>query len=335
MSTFAAVVLTLGVVNSVLLLVLGARRYRLARDTQREAEVAARLRPTVLAFLDGDEELPDDLPRRERRIVAGILSGYGRLVRGPARERIAAYFEQHGDIERELDTLRSDRAHWRRAGSAYRLGDIGSPLAEQGLIDALHDDNRDVRSAATRSLGYLGSVNAIAPLIAAVADDRIPTALARWAALQVGAPALPELRKLLDSDIPDRRAGAVMLIGQLGDAADAEVIEERLRDASALVREEAARALGRIGGARSIPRLVAALSDRVPAVRAGAAASLGRLRADAFAPLLLLADHDQFDVARAAAQAAVSIDREQAESAAAARGASVHLLEALDDARLA
>lgn len=335
METFAAVVLALGVVNSVLLVVLAVRRFQLARDSRRREEVAMRLRPQVLAFLDGDEDLPDDLPHHERTIVASILGGYGRLVRGPGRERIAAYFEQHGDIERELDTLRNDSAHWRRAGAAYRLGDIGSPRGEPGLIAALDDDDPDVRSAATRSLGRLGSVAAVAPLIAAVADDRVPTALARWAVLQVGPPALPELRKLLRSESPDRRAGAVMLIGQLGDAADAEAIEERLRDASALVREEAARALGRIGGARSIPRLLAALSDRVPGVRACAAASLGRLRADAVAPLLLLADHDQFDVARAAAQAAVSIDPKAAESAAAVRGASVHLLEALDDARLA
>lgn len=334
MSTFAAVVLTLGVVNSILLLVLAARRYRLAHDTRRHDEVAARLRPQVLAFLDGEEDLPEDLPRRDRTIVASILGGYGRLVRGPGRERIAAYFEQHGDIERELDTLRSDRAHWRRAGAAFRLGDIGSPLAEPGLIEALHDKNRDVRSAATRSLGCLGSVSGIAPLIEAVADDRVPTALARWAALQVGAPALPELRKLLESDSADRRAGAVMLVGQLGDAADAELIEERLRDASAAVREEAARALGRIGGSRSIPRLVAALSDRVPGVRACAASALGRLRADAVAPLLLLADHDQFDVAHAAAQAAAHIDLEAATFAAEMRGASAHLLQAVDEARL-
>ena len=334
MSTFAAVVLTLGVVNSILLIVLAARRYRLARDTRTREEVASRLRPQVLAFLDGEDELPD-LSRADRTIVASILGGYGRLVRGPGRERIAAYFEQHGDIDRELDTLRSDRAHWRRAGAAYRLGDIGSPLAEQGLIDALHDESRDVRSAATRSLGCLGSVNGIGPLIAAVADDRVPTALARWATLQVGAAALPELRTLLDSESADRRAGAVMLIGQLGDAADAEMIEERLRDASATVREEAARALGRIGGARSIPRLVAALSDRVPGVRACAASALGRLRADAVAPLLLLADHDQFDVAHAAAQAAAQIDLDAAALAAGMKGASSHLLQAVDEARLA
>ncbi|HEV2643819.1 MAG TPA: HEAT repeat domain-containing protein [Candidatus Elarobacter sp.] len=335
MGTFAAIVLALGVVNSILLIVLAARRYWLANDSRRHDEVASRLRPNVLAFLDGDEELPDDLPRRERTIVAGILSGYGRLVRGPGRERIAAYFEQHGDIERELDTMRNDRAHWRRAGAAFRLGDIGSPLAEQALIDALGDEDRDVRSAATRSLGCLRSIDGIGPLIAAVADDRVPTALARWAVLQVGAPALPELRNLLQSDSADRRAGAVMLIGHLGDAADAELIEERLHDASAAVREEAARALGRIGGSRSVPWLVAALSDRVPGVRASAASALGRLRADAVPPLLLLADHDQFDVARAAAQAAAHIDLEATAFAAGMKGASPHLLEAVDKARLA
>lgn len=334
METFAAAVLALGVVNSLLLLVLAVRRFRLARAARRREEVGTRLRPHVLEFLEGDAELPEDLPAGERELIASILGGYGRMIRGPARARIAAYFESHGDVDRELHTLAHDRAAWRRAGAAHRLGDIGATAAEEGLIAALNDRNRDVRSAATRSLGRLGCAAAIGPLIAAVSDGRIPTSLARWAALQVGPAALPELRALLQSDDPNRRAGAVMLIGQLGEATDAELIHERLRDMSAIVREEAARALGRLGSERDERGLVAALSDRVPAVRAASATALGRLRADALAPLLLLADHDQFDVARAASQAAAHIDLRQAAEAAAMRGASPHLLEAVDEARL-
>lgn len=335
MNGFAAAVLALGLVDSILLVVLAGRRLRLARVARRREAMAARLRPLVLAFLDGDEQLPHDLRAADRAIVAEILGGFARLVKGPGRERIAAYFEEHGDVERELHVLANDRSPWRRARAAHRLGDMGSTHAEAGLVAALvDDDSRDVRSAATRGLGRLGSVAAVGPLIAAVAAERVPTALARWAVLQVGPPSLPELRTVLDSDVPQRRAGALMLIGRLGDAADAELVERHLRDTSALVREEAARALGRIGGARSVPRVLAALSDRVPGVRAAAASALGRLNADATAPLLLLADHDQFDVARAAAHAAAHIDLEATVEAASMRGASPHLLEAVDQARL-
>ena len=333
MSGFAIAVLALGVVNSVLLVILAVRRTRLARSAHRQDEVATRLRPRVLAFLEGDEELPE-MTRGDRQIVAGVLGGYGRMVRGPARARITAYFEEHGDIDNELHTLASNRAAWRRASAAYRLGDVGAASAEPGLIQALHDPDRDVRAAATRSLGRVGTAAAIAPLISAVADGRIATGLARWAALQVGPPALPELRNLLAAEDPNRRAGAVMLIGQLGDAADAETIAGHLRDSSAIVRRETAHALGRLGSERNIPRLVAALSDRVPGVRAAAAAALGRLRADASAPLLLIADHDQFDVARAAAYAAVQVDLPAAVAAAQGYNPSPHLLEAIDEARL-
>lgn len=334
MNGFAAAVLALGVVDSVLLLVLAWRRLRLARVERRRRELTARLRPLVLEFLDGETDLPE-LSAADRAAVAEILGGFARLVRGPVRERIAAYFEQHGDVERELQVLAGDRSPWRRALAAHRLGDMGSARGEQGLIAALDDESRDVRSTATRSLGRLGSAAAIPPLIVAVAADRVPTALARWAVLQVGPAALPGLRTVLYSDVPQRRAGAIMLIGRLGDASDAELVERHLRDTSAIVREEAARALGRIGGERSVPRVLALLSDRVPAVRAAAAAALGRLNADAIAPLLLLADHDQFDVAHAAAYAAAHVDLGATAAAASMRGASAHLLEAVDAARLA
>jgi HEAT repeat protein len=334
METFAAMVLALGLLDSILLLVLALRRVGLARRAKRRTEIEERLKPLVLRFLDGDGELPTAPTLVEEEVIADVLGAYSRMLRGPARDRITRYFEQRGVVGRELEALAYSRAAWRRAAAAFRLGDIGGGSASAGLISALGDESRDVRIAATRSLGRLGSTDAVSPIVAGIAAGAIPTAIARWAVLQIGPPALPRLRDVLDAESPARRAGAVMLIGLLGDAADAQLVEARLRDSSADVRAQAAHALSRIGGPRSLPGVTAALEDRVPAVRAAAAAALGRLQADAVDLLIELAQRDQFDVARAAAQAAAAIDLE-ATAAAAARSASpAHLREAVDVARL-
>jgi len=332
MELFAGVVLALGVLDTLLLLGLAVRRIRLARDARRHDEALARLRPLMLAFIEGEAALPEDLPVADRGVLADALGAYGRLVTGPARTRITRYFEEHGIVDEEIDALAHARHSWRRAAAAFRLGDMRAQAAEYWLIAALDDPTREVRSAALRSLGRLQSVGAVAPIVAAVAAGRVPVALARWAVLQAGTPALPELRRVLDAPDPARRAGAVMLIGLLGDASDAGLVEARLRDTGAQVRVEAARALGRLGADRSAARLVVALDDRVPAVRAVAAASLGRLRADAVEPLLRLAVEDRFEVARAAAIAVAALD---IDAAAAHAGDSDHLRTAVALARLA
>lgn len=332
METFAATVLALGVVNAILLVVLGLRRWRLAAAAHERERVGERLRPLVLAFVEGEAELPETLSRNEQQVLADVLGSYGRLVRGPAHQRITVYFEERGVVADDLYALAHHRKAWQRATAAFRLGDVGAASAQAGLIAALEEDeSRDVRSAALRSLGRLASADAVPSIIAAVAGGRVPVALARWAVLQVGPTALPPLREVLAAESPARRAGAVLMIGLLGDAADAEPVEERLRDGSAEVRAEAARALGRIGGPRSLPKLAAALDDRVPGVRAAAASALGRLGAPDVQRLLELAQEDQFEVARAAAQAAARIDLG---AAAAAAGRSPHLREAVELAQL-
>jgi hypothetical protein len=328
MAAFAIAIAALGVINSVLLLVLVWRRVRLAQRARRRLTIETRLRPTVLTFVDGQGELPHELTRREQEVLADLLGKYGRLLRGPSSARIAAYFEHEGTVARELAALAGDRQAWRRAGAAYRLGNVGSATAAAGLTAALGDVSREVRSAAARSLGKLRSAAAVDPLLAAVAARRIPPALVGWALLQIGAAALPQLRAAVENEQPANRAGAVRMLGLLGDAPDAELVATRLRDTSALVRTAAARALARIGGSGNVPALLAALDDRVPSVRAAAAEALGRLRVQDTERLLELARDDGFEVSRAAARAAVRIDPRAAEAAARAANAA-HLEEAV------
>ncbi|MBV9604899.1 MAG: HEAT repeat domain-containing protein [Solirubrobacterales bacterium] len=325
----AAVALT--ACSIVMLAVLVTRRWELARRARHREEVEARLRPAALELLHAGTEPPADLSVEEKEALADLLGRYARAVRGPTHDHIVEYFAREGMLDRELAVLAQARKGWRRATAAFRLGDIGSVDAAPALVRALEDPDRSVRIAAARSLGRLRVPDAGAALVAAAAQRRAPAGLVRWALLQVGPPALPELRALLSSPNERERAAALQLIGLLGGPSDAAEAEARLRDSSALVRTQAARALGRVGGERNLAALLGALEDRIPPVRGAAATSLGYLRDPrALDALTEHAERDPFfEVAREAARAAARIDLPAATLSASGSG-SEHLREAVD-----
>ncbi len=331
MSVLEIAAVALSACSIAMLAVLVTRRWELARRARHRRQVEDRLRQVALELLHAGIEPPVELSVEEKETLADLLGRYARTVRGPTHDHIVAYFGREGLIERELSVLAGARQAWRRATAAFRLGDIGSVGAAPALIGALSDKDRYVRIAAVRSLGRLRAPEAGPALVAAGAEGRAPEGLVRWALLQLGAPALPELRSLLSSPSDRERAAALQLIGLLGGPADAGEAESRLRDGSSLVRTQAARALGRLGGERNLPALLKALEDRIPAVRAAAAISLGYLRdPTALDALTEHAESDPvFDVARESARAAAKIDA-QASAQRARSTESDHLREAVD-----
>lgn len=310
--------------------VLVLRRASLAGRERRHRELEEELKGVALELLHAGAEPPEQLDQRQREALADLLGRYAKAIRGPTHDRIVDYFERVGTVAQELSVMRDARAGWRRATAAFRLGDIGPASSAPALVAALSDPERDVRIAAARSLGRLRAPEATAALLSAAADRRVPAALARWALLQIGAPALPELTPLLEAHSDRERAGAVQLVGLLGGPGDAPAVEARLIDTSALVRAQAARALGRIGGQRNLPALRRAVWDRIPAVREATAEALGQLRdSDSLEMLAVRAGSDQFEVARACARAVAVMDPAQAVARGEATG-SEHLLEAAD-----
>jgi HEAT repeat protein len=185
--------------------------------------------------------------------------------------------------------------------------------------------------AATRSLGRLGAVEAIEPLIEADLAGRIPRDVAGLALLDLGPAAVPHLLEMMQNDDSRVRTAAVELVGLLGDAADARAVLDRLRDPAAAVRAAGADALGRLGAAEAQDALVRALEDRVPAVRAAAARALGRTRGrHAVEALLPVARTDEFEPARAAAETLARIDQQLVLRTASQPDAGPHLREAAD-----
>jgi HEAT repeat protein len=324
--TLAAV--AFGLSGALSVFALTARRLVVVGRERRRVAAEARLRPLALALLEGEAGSLHDLARRDVRVLAGLIGRYRRRIRGESAERITAFFEQRGLVDRELRALRSLRA-WRRATAAFALGDMGAETATSALVRALQDPKRCVRASAARSLGSLEAVAAVDPIVHAFAERRVPRLIAGQALLSIGPAAAPVLCRLTSDPDPEARAFAIELLGLLGDPVDASYVLPHLRDTSAEVRAKAARALGRLGAEEAAAELAAALEDRIVFVRAVAARALGLVGDTSAVPVLLeVARRDDFAAAHAAAAAAARLDPRQVTVAAAQEAAGPHLQEA-------
>lgn len=312
-----------------LLIVLAIRRIILARRARQYAVSENRVRPIAISLVEGQAAEPRLSPT-DQAVLAEVLGRFSRKLTGVADDRVADYFRGSDALARALRELRARRA-WRRAAAAYRLGDMACAEAAPALLGSLDDRKRVVRAAAARSLGRLGALDAVKPLVEALVSGRVPNGVAGQALVELGPAAVPELRAIAGHPSWRLRSTAVALLGLVGDSSDSQLAMDALEDPSAEVRAAAAGALGRVGVAAAEPALCSALYDRVPLVRAEAAASLGAIGSAAALPRLLeMARTDRFRPARAAAQAVARIAPGQLAAAAAAPGAGPHLHQAVD-----
>jgi hypothetical protein len=330
----ALIGLALAAVNLLLLAVLLGRRPWVNRTDRRRQAAVERIRPAVLAFIDGDAGAGDDLEGAEAEAFGALLGRYARSLRGEARERITGWFEEHGAVDRELGRLR-DRRAWRRAEAAFVLGDMGSKAAVPGLVTALQDGSRDVRAAATRSLGRLQAGEAIVPAIEAAIERRVPRSVVTAAAIELGPSVVPHLVPLFGHERPAVRSAAAELHGLLDVSGNAQPLIQALRDPSPEVRTAAALALERVADDSATQALLETLADDDASVRAAAAAALGTIGGDETVDALLqVAQRDAFEPARAAAHAAARIDPARVRTAADVAAAGPFLAEAADLAAL-
>jgi HEAT repeat protein len=102
-----------------------------------------------------------------------------------------------------------------REAAAWALRRIGDKRAVEPLIQALRDEDHDVRRAAAEALGRLGDPRAVEPLVLALKDKEI-----RWDAIEA--------------------------LGKLADPQAIEPLVPLLRDESSMVRTTAAEALEKL-----------------------------------------------------------------------------------------
>jgi HEAT repeat protein len=301
----ASLALALGAVLT--LAVLIARRSFLARAERRSSAAETRLRPLAIAIVEG-EPVELTIGDAEASILAEIVSRYSRALQGDSRVRIAAFFEQQGQVERELGRL-THRRGWRRATAAFALGDMGSARAVPQLIAAMDDRDREVRTAAARSLGRLDAVSAAPRLVEALASGAVPRAVAGQALIAIGPAAATELHPLLSSPDESMRRAAAEVLGLIGGGAEAPLLAAAAMDPAAEVRGAALRALGKVGGKAESGVVREALDDRVPFVRTAAAHAAAGMGDRAAVPALIeQARSDGYDPALAASRALSALD---------------------------
>ncbi len=176
--------------------------------------------------------------------------------------------------------------------------------AVTALAPALDDSSEVVRHHVAMTLGLLGDRRAAGRLIEtlAAADESHP--IYYNAANELGALHDPDsfepLLKLLASERPATRLGALKALANFGDPRAVEPLVARLTDSDATVRAKAAEALARLKAQAAVKPLQAPLTDKQSAVRCAAAASLGRLADPQSADPLAAAGDDQDPAVRLA-----------------------------------
>ncbi len=262
-----------------LLVVLVNKAVREVRERHQRRRRAA-FEPKLLAYIvAANGRLADHLPgpfgRWERRVVELLLLEHIRVLRGAARERVGAAFDELGFVDRELGGIRS-RRWWRRVAAAEKLGRMRSRRALPDLVAALDDPSPEVRIRAAKALGAIGGLTAVQSLIGALRDTN------RWSALRiadllagVGSEAVEPVLEAFPGLPRAARVPAIDILGRLRSRRAVPLLRSLLRDRDADIRARAAHALGLIGEAAATPDLMAALRDSAWPVRAMAAKGLG------------------------------------------------------------
>jgi HEAT repeat protein len=135
-----------------------------------------------------------------------------------------------------------------RSSAVQSLAELTREEALPVLLEALQDNNSDVRWIATRALGAIsGTTTAVDALIPMLTDD--DKEVARIAAEGLGRHgdrrAVPHLIAAIRERYPLLRESAILALGQLADQRAIPALQEVLQDANQQVRRSAEIALAR------------------------------------------------------------------------------------------
>ncbi len=169
--------------------------------------------------------------------------------------------------------------------SSMTLINIGKP-AVVSLINALKDNNFEIRQSAAKALGEIGDAKAVEPLIASVVDKDLRLTAVE-ALVKIGTPSIKPLVAMFSSSDEDTIQVTVEVLQKIGyqpvsqadkisyfyaarkwdelvkigqPALDA-LINNALNNNSLAIRQSAAKALGEIGDSRAVEPLIESLKD--------------------------------------------------------------------------
>ena len=183
------------------------------------------------------------------------------------------------------------------------------------LIQALQDENNNVRLSVIRILGELGGAWTLMPLMNMLRATK--WRVRSYAATTLGElgnqEAVPYLIGTLKDIAWQVRTHVAFALGKLGDCSAIPPLEHTLQDSDWGVRGAAVVALGQLRDSKALPILLAALKDKHEEVRWRAVVALGQLEVTTVVPPLLEALQDEHgDVIRKAANTLGALGDERA-----------------------
>jgi HEAT repeat protein len=218
-----------------------------------------------------------------------------------------------------MEALKDENGDVRYA-AALALGKIGDPQAVPALIEALKDKEGDARVIAivAKALAKIGDPQAIPALLEALNDEKRRARRVMSAPLEeIGDPqeVLPDLLEVLEDRDKNVRWVAAEALGKVGDrqALLHAGLEALLKYEEESMRDALAKALGEPCDRQAVPALIQALKDEKWEMRQAAAWALGKIGDPQAVPALMkvLKDEEKW-VRRAAVEALGKIGDPQA-----------------------
>lgn len=194
--------------------------------------------------------------------------------------------------EKTIISLRTSPDARVRAAAAKKLGQLEDPVirrkVSRSLVDALADDNKNVRNAAANSLVRFQAA-AAEPLFQSLThhDWQVRETTTK-VLVRIGKPAVGPLIKWLKTGNNNNKNTAAKALARIGTPAVNPLLEG-LKHKQPGERFLAAKALGRLGDPRAVAPLMVALKDADDDVRVAAATALGRLGDQRAVPPLIKA----------------------------------------------
>jgi HEAT repeat protein len=303
---FKAIVGAIAADVVLLVFILLRRSYRMHYFRRRDARVFE-LRQQWDALISG--EIPFATWRTksfDRRIIEDMALDAFEAAAADQSARLLRFLRTSGLIEKRIFEARKLKG-WRRRNALVALGRTRAPEGIPALSEGLRDGDLEVRNAALRGLGRLGSPEAaeeilhwlaesglnvpVLPLQNALinccrerpqillsylqlAESQLREVLARVLG-EVASPSLgTELIGLADDELPELRAAAARALSNAQPGHALEVLSELSRDAVWFVRLRAVVAMGKLYDANAVPHLLHALTDSNRLVRMRAAEAL-------------------------------------------------------------
>ncbi|MCX7014252.1 MAG: MFS transporter [Candidatus Sumerlaeota bacterium] len=201
------------------------------------------------------------------RFSAGPISRILREEQSHSLSGMAASLRQASPFQvmRHANRLRRAGDEMKRAGAAWSLGRLKSPMAIHDLIFALEDESAAVRAAAADSLGHIGLADAAEPLARVLRDPAasVQSRAARALGLIGGLDSLRALLANMNRMDPQAMGELLESLERIGDEAAILPLICMLQEAdSDGLRERIAAALREIAKTDSVDQVVQLLGQQ-------------------------------------------------------------------------